>query len=738
MSWTDSLIDHACRTAERRQRTYGIQPSPAVAAVLAADLPGLNFLKALRLLVYIYLRTPLQRLKLMWWYVADKDTPVRKHRIDLLAEDLRSRLQDGCRVSTHYFERRNYSRDLARVPRFMESLLFRTTPCLVVQPGNESDICDVLAFCRSHGLTVFPRGVASFAFGGAVPTRNGLVLDLSPMMSVLDIDPEEKTVRVQPGARWSDMATKLEPWGLTLKTTPTSRFSSAAGWICTGGIGLGSYAHGRVYESVLKVRIVRMDGTIEELDAQGGALEEVFGTEGQFGILTEITLQVHAKPVHSGLSLQTFDSTAQAWNFVERLTQSAHQPSHVVFFDRAFMSRENVLTANHAGKDGSLFAERDSVLLHFDNQEAEQSFRETWGGEDPISDNRVAACCLWSDRYFPLKAQRIGPGLLGSEVVVPQSEFLNYTKKVRKLARRFKLIPTIEVIVCKESMAYSHLIIVSFSCDYSRSLHYTLSLLFIQLLVRLAVRRQGYPYGIGIWNAPFVKARFDPAQLYKLKRKKRDIDPDKLLNPHKFFRIKGRFPGIPALAMRPLPFRAILAAAHMFSPVLGLAARISAPEPMSAWEAPSPEKNQGKTLLYQTAQRCTSCGSCISVCPAYHITRDELVTGRTKLRMAESLLDGQFLDKSEAHAPFQCLHCGLCEEVCQTHLPLRDCYLVLEGRLEERFGSPAETVQAFIENMDRNRDFIKAVFGLDLPEWAPDNDPSRVPHVDRHEPGGVL
>ncbi len=738
MSWTESLIEHACRTAERRQRTYGSQPSSAVAALLADDRPKLNFSDTLRLLVYIYLRTPLHRSKLLWQHLSDKDTPIRKHRIELLAKDLRSRLRDGCRVHVHYFVRRNYSRDLAHVPRLMESLLYRTTPCLVVQPRNETDICDVLAFCRSHGLTVFPRGAASFAFGGAVPTRNGLVLDLSPMMSVFDIDPDNKTVRIQPGARWSDIASKLEPYGLALKTTPTSRFSSAAGWICTGGMGLGSYAHGRVYESVLKVRIVRIDGTIEELDTQSRTLEEVFGTEGQFGILTEITLQVRTKSTHSGLDLLTFDSTEQAWNFVGQLTRGAHQPSHVVFFDRAYMAKENLLAAERIGIERSLFAEQDSVLLHFDDQGMHQSFRETYDNGGLDRDNQVAARCLWSERYFPLKGQRIGPGLLGSEVVVPQSEILNYKRKAGALARRFGLNPTMEVIVGKEGKEYSHLVIMAFSCDYSRSLHYILCLLFIQLLVRLAVRSQGHPYGIGIWNTPFVKARFGSAQLYKLKRKKRELDPDKLLNPHKFFRIKGRFLSIPALALQPLPFRAILAMAQVFSPILGLAARLSTPESLDTWDVPPPEENQGKALLFQTAQRCTSCGSCISVCPAYHITRDELVAGRTKLRMAEILMNGQTLSNSEAHAPFQCLHCGLCEEVCQTQLPLRDCYLVLEGWLENRYGSPAETVQAFIDNMDRNRDFIKEVFGLDLPPWTPEAPPSRIPHVERPEPGGAL
>ena len=94
-------------------------------------------------------------------------------------------------------------------------------------------------------------------------------------------------------------------------------------------------------------------------------------------------------------------------------------------------------------------------------------------------------------------------------------------------------------------------------------------------------------------------------------------------------------------------------------------------------------------------------------------------------------MNSRKLRQQEAHAPFQCLHCGLCEEVCQTHLPLRDCYLVLEDWVENRFGPPTETVQGFIKKLDSNRDFIRDIFGLDLPDWSPDEPLTRVPAAER-------
>jgi len=727
----DSLRERTQKTANRRARLYGIEPPPEIADLLAREDPSFSFPEASRLFRYAHSRSPRLRLQLWWRYVSDRDTPARARRLGLLARDLREQLNAGCRVAVNYFERWNYSRDLARVPPFLEKALHRTTPALVVQPRSEQDIARVLVFCRSRGLAVFPRGSGSFAFGGAVPTRNGIVLDLSPMMAVLEVDPQGHTVRVQPGARWADVAAALEPFSLIPVTTPTSRFSTVAGWVSTGGMGLDSYAYGSVHEAVRNVRIVRPDGGIEELDAADAPIQDLFGTEGQFGILTEITLRVRPRSEHSGAVLLPFDSPDQALEFIQGLRDSEARPSHVAFFDREYLKKENLLFAGHTGTKDSLFTEQDAVLLHFETEEDERRFLSTPVGITyRATENCSAAHTLWSDRYFPLKAQRLSPGLLGSEAMVPETETTAHLAGVRRLARLFGLKPTIEVIACRQGTSHSHLVIVSFNCDYSRSVHYVLSLLFIQLLVRLAVRSGGHPYGVGIWNTPFIKSRYDKGTLAGLRKRKHRVDPEETLNPHKFFKIKGRFLSIPALFMRPLPFRLILAAARGAAPFLGLLARMTGPKQTDSWDVPTPEDDQGRSLLHQCAQRCTSCGSCLSVCPAYHVTGDELVAGRTKLRQAEALMHGVELEREEAHAPFQCLHCGLCEEVCQTRLPLRECYLVLEGWLEDRFGTPAETVQRFVEKLDADREYLKDVFGLDLPEWCPEYTISRVPAVD--------
>ena len=105
--------------------------------------------------------------------------------------------------------------------------------------------------------------------------------------------------------------------------------------------------------------------------------------------------------------------------------------------------------------------------------------------------------------------------------------------------------------------------------------------------------------------------------------------------------------------------------------------------------------------------------------------------------MADALINQMELTQDEYEAPFQCLHCGLCEEVCQTKLPLRECYSTLEDRLEKRYGSPTEAVQNFVQELDSRRDFILEVFGLDLPEWSPEEPTDRVPVIEKNDEGST-
>jgi ferredoxin len=266
--------------------------------------------------------------------------------------------------------------------------------------------------------------------------------------------------------------------------------------------------------------------------------------------------------------------------------------------------------------------------------------------------------------------------------------------------------------------------IASFTCDARRRWDYLLRLLLVQLLTRRAVKQGGHPYGFGIWNSPFVTRRFPRRERRELLRRKREYDPQLVLNPMKLFRVRLRL-SIPGLLFLGPVYQTALLVADLLSPLLGLVARAARPRGPHDWTVPPAEAEGGYSLLSDTILRCTFCGACISTCPAYLLTGDELVTGRAKLRLADALIGNEDVETREAHSPFQCLRCGLCEEVCQTRLPLRACYDVVERWVGERHGRPAELVQRFAATVDAQRQRVADVFGITLPAWSPPEGPFR-------------
>ncbi len=120
--------------------------------------------------------------------------------MDLEVEGLR-----GLRVLDSQMEREIYGKDQAEVPRSFGAIFIRGPPQLVVQPRSETEIAAVLRYAYSRGLPIVPRGAASSPYGGAVPARGGIALDLSLMRTILALDREAGVVAVECGVRWSEL-----------------------------------------------------------------------------------------------------------------------------------------------------------------------------------------------------------------------------------------------------------------------------------------------------------------------------------------------------------------------------------------------------------------------------------------------------------------------------------------------------------------------------------------------------
>ena len=177
-------------------------------------------------------------------------------------------------------------------------------------------------------------------------------------------------------------------------------------------------------------------------------------------------------------------------------------------------------------------------------------------------------------------------------------------------------------------------------------------------------------------------------------RLKKELDPLNLSNPAKSFSPDWRIAYFLKLAYS--TSRLFSNGNPFFKPFLKIM-------------SPNHEKHQ-RSLLEPDA--CANCGACIAVCPAYFTERSEIITAKGKLFLLKQLLKGSSIPKPVAENIFLCLHCHLCEYVCQSKLTLVPLWDKLEAIAENTYGRPKEKIDEFIKKAESHPDYTKLLDSL--------------------------
>src|SRR5437867_5648629 len=236
-----------------------------------------------------------------------------------LAKELQKVLGPRARIIWRGAELDLYARDQADIPDSLRQMLIRTTPDVVVQPETVDDVANVVAAAYDLGVPVIPRGAASFPLGGSVPTMGGVVIDLSALRRIFAIDKERILADVEAGVRWSTLQEVLRGDGLTLRTYPSSWFSTIGGWVATGGYGINSLKFGHLSKNVKALQVVTPTGGIEWVDEDHSDFPLYFGTEGQLGLVTRVVLKIRLPPKSSEPRLLQFTEAQEAFDFANDL-----------------------------------------------------------------------------------------------------------------------------------------------------------------------------------------------------------------------------------------------------------------------------------------------------------------------------------------------------------------------------------------------------------------------------------
>lgn len=215
-------------------------------------------------------------------------------------------------------------------------------PDIVIRPRSEAEVAEVLSEASARGLPVTPWGLASSVTGGPLATRGGIVLDVSGMREILNVDARNMRVTVQAGTNGGELEDRLAALGLTLGHSPQSLYrSTVGGWLATRATGQFSSRYGGIENLCLGFRAVLADGTRVAVGgaprmAVGPDLRHVLiGSEGCLGVITEVTLRLFPKPERRRTETLTFPSVGAGIEAMRAVMLAGLRPSILRFYDLA-------------------------------------------------------------------------------------------------------------------------------------------------------------------------------------------------------------------------------------------------------------------------------------------------------------------------------------------------------------------------------------------------------------------
>ncbi len=318
---------------------------------------------------------------------------------------------------------------------------------------STQEVSSVLKFAHDNNIPVTPRGAGTNLVGSTVPHNGSIILDVSKMNRILEIDSENFTATVEPGLILEDFQKYVEGLGFFYPPDPGEKRASIGGNIATNAGGMRAVKYGVTRNYVLGLELVLADGTIltvgskNRKDTTGLDLKDtVIGSEGTVAVITKALLKLVGKPEKSQSIVISFNSLKSAIETVPVILKKNLNPTALEFIERKVVKLgETFLGLQFPDKDAEAY-----LLLTFDGTEAEIGVAEKSLNEltnDSYSDvvrNIILldgsspekdSANVWKIRGCLVKAVEAVSEQEPLDIVVPISQipdFINYSNQLEK------------------------------------------------------------------------------------------------------------------------------------------------------------------------------------------------------------------------------------------------------------------------------------------------------------------
>src|SRR5579862_5123459 len=322
----------------------------------------------------------------------------------------------------------------------------RTVPALVVLPESAAEVAAVVRVCARAGVPFVARGSGTGLSGGAVPHAAGVLVVLSRMREILEIDPVSRRAVLEPGVTNLSVTQAAAPHGLFYAPDPSSQVvCSVGGNVAENSGGAHCLKHGFTVHHVTGLEIVTPAGELTWLGdgtgvASGYDLVGAFtGSEGTLGIVTKIVVKLMPLPEVVHTLLAAYATTAEGGRAVSDVIAAVIVPAAIEMMDAlAIEAAEAAVQCNYpAGAGAVLIIELDGPAAEVEAElSVVRAICEAAGAtEIRAADDPAERAVIWAGRKSAFAAVgRISPSFIVQDGVVPRTSLGPVLAKIASLS----------------------------------------------------------------------------------------------------------------------------------------------------------------------------------------------------------------------------------------------------------------------------------------------------------------
>jgi glycolate oxidase len=428
---------------------------------------------------------------------------------------------------------------------------YRAQPLAVALPGSTAEVVAAVSACDRHRVPFVARGAGTGLSGGAVPVAEGIVIGLSRMRAILDVDVPNRRVRLQPGVTNLEVTQAVAPHGLYYAPDPSSQqVCTIGGNVAENSGGAHCLKYGFTTNHVLEADVVLAGGALVRLsdDDSLDLLGAVVGSEGTLGVVTEVVVRVLPRPQRVETLLAAFADTDEAGEAVSAIIAAGIIPAAIEMMDALTIAAAEA--AVHAGlpldAGAVLLVELDGPALEVEQVLAEtvRLCRAAGARDVRQAGDQAERAGFWRGRKAAFAAMgRISPHYYVQDGVVPRTRLPETLRKIEQLSEQYGL--RVGNVFHAGDGNLHPLVLYDASVEGEPALAEQLASEILNACVEAGGSLTG-EHGIGVDKARHMGKMFSEADLDAMNRLRCGFDPDGRCNPGKVFptpRLCGEVPG---------------------------------------------------------------------------------------------------------------------------------------------------------------------------------------------------